>query len=89
MTPSWLHLFLLGVAGNVTMEAWSVVRTYNAGRTTPARLKRWGFWIARIVLAAGAGVLAASFAHNDPTAFAYGAGAPAILEKLARNPEEA
>lgn len=86
--PGW-RIFLFGLAGSAAVEALKIVLIYEAGRPLPIRYSRIGFWIARICLALGAGVLAVSWGNqNAYLAFYIGASFPAFLESASRNPPD-
>ena len=86
--PDW-RIFLFGLAGSASVETVRIVFTYEAGRPLPVRYRRVGFWIARICLAVGAGVLAVSWGNqNSYLAFYVGASFPAFLESASHNPPD-
>jgi hypothetical protein len=86
MDPDW-RAFLLGAAGSLAIEAINLYRAYEAGKRTPARYKRLGFYIVRIVIAGMAGLLAWAYhINNDILCIHIGAATPIILQSFAKSP---
>jgi hypothetical protein len=84
--PDW-RIFCFALAGSAAVEALKIVLAYEAGHSLPARYHRPGYWLARICLAVGAGVLAISWGNqNAYLAFYIGVSFPAFLSSASRNP---
>ena len=80
--------FFAAVMGSMSLEALRVVTAFELGRALSVRYRRWPFWLARAVLACGAGVLAALSTENGWLAFYMGVSFPAFLENLSHNPPD-
>jgi hypothetical protein len=83
-----LRMFLFGMCGSIAVEIVKVVAIYERGQGKfPARYRRWGFWVARLLLAAIGGALAVGYGVDAPlVAVHVGASVPVIIESLARTP---
>ena len=84
-----LRIFVCAVFGSVALEIINVLRIYEAGRVFPARYRRYGFWIVRLLVALSGGAVALIMkANNDYIAFQVGMTAPAIVIAMSRRPPE-
>ncbi len=84
MTP--LETFLWGFAGSAAVEVVTILGYYHTGRVhLPARYRRPGFWITRLILAGLAGSVAIGYEIDKSIlAFNIGAATPLIVTSLAR-----
>jgi hypothetical protein len=83
-----VKMFLAAVAGSLSLESLRVVTAYELGRPLSVRYRRWTFWLARLGLACGAGVLAGLSTENGWLAFYMGASFPAFLANVSHNPPD-
>jgi hypothetical protein len=82
-------MFLYGVAGSAMVELLRAWRIYETHGRTPARYRRWQFWLARLLMALTDGFLAGLVYGVDTPVVAVhiGATTPAIVDALSRRPE--
>ncbi len=83
---SALETFAWGFAGSGAVEVVALLSSYySTPIELPARYRKPGFWVTRIVLACLAGVLAVGYEIDQRIlAFNIGAATPLIINSLAR-----
>ncbi len=84
-----LRVYLCGVFGSVALELINILRVYEAGRVFPARYRRLGYWVVRLMVAIVAGGVAVVLkANSDYLSFYTGMTAPALIIAMSRRPPE-
>lgn len=87
MGPS-LQIYLLAVSGSAFLEIVRAVWALETGNIPPYYRKP-SYWIVRLLLALGSGVLALAYdVTNKILAFQIGATAPAIMQTLVQSPPD-
>ena len=82
-----MSVFLWAAFGSLAAEAINACQAYQAksGRL-PARYRKLGFWIVRVLVAGVAGGLAVAYGVDKAIlAFYVGAACPLIIQKLANS----
>jgi len=81
-----LEAFAFGAAGSLLVEVVNVLTCFQKGKI-PQRYSKVMFWVVRVLLVVGAGVIAV--AHEVQTkilAIHLGVATPLILQAFARTP---
>jgi hypothetical protein len=79
-----LDAFWVGVIGSLAVELVAVLAVYDADGQFPAKYRRVGFYVVRLLIAFTGGVLVEVYRVNNlPAALQIGASTPAVLAALA------
>jgi hypothetical protein len=85
MDPN-VSTFLEGAFGSALIEVLTIYEFYAKENPFPPRYRKFGFWLIRLLITVGAGLLAFAYGVKDNPLLAVniGASAPLLMRALGR-----